>query len=86
MTPLGLGADTFWGKLAGGESGVAPVQLPEHHGIGSPGSVGGEVSDFTESAARKAQLKVLRKMVKVCLLYTSPSPRDQRGSRMPSSA
>ena len=25
-------------------------------------------------------------MCKVCLLYTSPSPRDQRGSRMPSSA
>ena len=25
-------------------------------------------------------------MSKVCLLYTSPSPRDQRGSRMPSSA
>ena len=24
--------------------------------------------------------------VEVCLLYTSPSPRDQRGSRMPSSA
>ena len=24
--------------------------------------------------------------VDVCLLYTSPSPRDQRGSRMPSSA
>ena len=23
---------------------------------------------------------------KACLLYTSPSPRDQRGSRMPSSA
>ena len=22
----------------------------------------------------------------ICLLYTSPSPRDQRGSRMPSSA
>ena len=27
----------------------------------------------------KAQLEI-------CLLYTSPSPRDQRGSRMPSSA
>ena len=26
------------------------------------------------------------KILKVCLLYTSPSPRDQRGSRMPSSA
>ena len=24
--------------------------------------------------------------VNICLLYTSPSPRDQRGSRMPSSA
>ena len=24
--------------------------------------------------------------IKGCLLYTSPSPRDQRGSRMPSSA
>ena len=25
-------------------------------------------------------------MASFCLLYTSPSPRDQRGSRMPSSA
>ena len=25
-------------------------------------------------------------MAEICLLYTSPSPRDQRGSRMPSSA
>ena len=25
-------------------------------------------------------------MTRACLLYTSPSPRDQRGSRMPSSA
>ena len=25
-------------------------------------------------------------LVETCLLYTSPSPRDQRGSRMPSSA
>ena len=24
--------------------------------------------------------------IMICLLYTSPSPRDQRGSRMPSSA
>ena len=27
-----------------------------------------------------------KKRIKPCLLYTSPSPRDQRGSRMPSSA
>ena len=25
-------------------------------------------------------------VITACLLYTSPSPRDQRGSRMPSSA
>ena len=29
---------------------------------------------------------LLKKHHKICLLYTSPSPRDQRGSRMPSSA
>ena len=28
----------------------------------------------------------LIKEIHACLLYTSPSPRDQRGSRMPSSA
>ena len=40
---------------------------------------GGKSHDIVESA-----LKVLENMR--CLLYTSPSPRDQRGSRMPSSA
>ena len=34
---------------------------------------------------RRAKLNYLRN-VTGCLLYTSPSPRDQRGSRMPSSA
>ena len=29
---------------------------------------------------------LLYSKIKNCLLYTSPSPRDQRGSRMPSSA
>ena len=28
----------------------------------------------------------VREKILACLLYTSPSPRDQRGSRMPSSA
>ena len=30
--------------------------------------------------------RVDRRLAQLCLLYTSPSPRDQRGSRMPSSA
>ena len=32
------------------------------------------------------QLRLDAAVEKSCLLYTSPSPRDQRGSRMPSSA
>ena len=34
-------------------------------------------NDWTESTMN---------LLEACLLYTSPSPRDQRGSRMPSSA
>ena len=30
--------------------------------------------------------EVTAELLQLCLLYTSPSPRDQRGSRMPSSA
>ena len=33
-----------------------------------------------------AGLPGLQQSRSLCLLYTSPSPRDQRGSRMPSSA
>ena len=32
------------------------------------------------------RLKVIKSHIKSCLLYTSPSPRDISGSRMPSSA
>ena len=39
----------------------------------------------TERTARAIQRAQLLNS-KNCLLYTSPSPRDQRGSRMPSSA
>ena len=35
---------------------------------------------------KKGDLASRRNAAKTCLLYTSPSPRDQRGSRMPSSA
>ena len=37
-------------------------------------------------AARDALNEIARTLSGACLLYTSPSPRDQRGSRMPSSA
>ena len=38
------------------------------------------------SNARKQLLKLRKEIPKDCLLYTSPSPRDKRQSRMPSSA
>ena len=34
----------------------------------------------------RARDRMVRANLRLCLLYTSPSPRDQRGSRMPSSA
>ena len=37
-------------------------------------------------ATFKKNLAQIDRLNKACLLYTSPSPRDQRGSRMPSSA
>ena len=38
------------------------------------------------SASKAASDMLTRAWGETCLLYTSPSPRDQRGSRMPSSA
>ena len=35
---------------------------------------------------KTAMRLLILEVVYFCLLYTSPSPRDQRGSRMPSSA
>ena len=37
-------------------------------------------------ACAKGGVTSFLEMPNTCLLYTSPSPRDQRGSRMPSSA
>ena len=57
----------------------------------------GEASDFEDQqlnkliefrpdlAAFKSEMQRVHGLL-TCLLYTSPSPRDQRGSRMPSSA
>ena len=41
----------------------------------------------SKDTAKKVDEKVgIDRPVKICLLYTSPSPRDKRQSRMPSSA
>ena len=57
------------------------------------GTTTGEVTlGFNHSASALANLKVRQAIChaidrkKLCLLYTSPSPRDRTRSRMPSSA
>ena len=45
-----------------------------------------EPDEGKKSELLKLHINSLRNHYKSCLLYTSPSPRDQRGSRMPSSA
>ena len=48
-------------------------------------NIGLEV-ESVESLSSENQLFKVAKIVKTCLLYTSPSPRDPNRSRMPSSA
>ena len=54
-------------------------------------AVGRDIRDSSPALASQLMQGLVDGGVKVmdlgiCLLYTSPSPRDQRGSRMPSSA
>ena len=43
-------------------------------------------SSGEETSGVRANVLTPGELLRACLLYTSPSPRDQRGSRMPSSA
>ncbi len=65
ITPIGVGVDSYWSNLSAGRSGLAPAQLPQHAGLPTPDQVVGEASEFTEKLAKKQQLKILRKSVKV---------------------
>ena len=84
------------------EDGVAPVPIQEveqTEPIEAPSARAASVNASTPVETFPPQLApdphVLQQMSRsdfrtrapdTCLLYTSPSPRDQRGSRMPSSA
>ena len=61
---------------------IREVLPPEHRG--QPGYTM-ELEPGVETIATKLKRAGYRTYM-TCLLYTSPSPRDQRGSRMPSSA
>ena len=44
------------------------------------------ISDYHQNYHKPENLKMTSVDLDVCLLYTSPSPRDRTRSRMPSSA
>ena len=59
-----------------------PEVSPEANGTPTPGfSPMGDIQQYLMMQFMRNPLQFM-----ACLLYTSPSPRDQRGSRMPSSA
>ena len=65
-----------------------PLALLNELGDLMPGGVailGRDASLVFANGAFRAAMKTAARAMD-CLLYTSPSPRDQRGSRMPSSA
>ena len=85
---MGLAAD-LWSELATGypenhpqeiEAQVASIRCRFQSGDRQTASAEAELFLLTRPPEDLKQRSLL------CLLYTSPSPRDQRGSRMPSSA
>ena len=52
----------------------------------NPYKLGGTIPDLLPKARFKKIEKMVFSLANICLLYTSPSPRDLSTSRMPSSA
>ena len=77
-----LGASPFWASPKGpGPQGWAQRARPKgpHH----------QDTTFCQDRSFRVYPGILAEkpiLVRICLLYTSPSPRDKRQSRMPSSA
>ena len=63
----------------------------KRHNMADNDAVETKNDDTSSSEQNEPDLHEIKAMlvdiqISLCLLYTSPSPRDQRGSRMPSSA
>ena len=85
-----LRADRVWKSS---DHDVAEVHLDDFHGQDEAISLVGMIdwilvrcSDWTMIPLENIVAAAAGSGTRICLLYTSPSPRDQRGSRMPSSA
>ena len=72
----------FWIVLTA--TGALPFMLATEPQLSITDALFESVSGLTTTGA--TVITQLDDLPRSCLLYTSPSPRDQRGSRMPSSA
>ena len=63
LSPIGIGVEAFQAGLAAGVPGFRPTERLSY--ISSPDCVCGEISEFTDSTARKIYLRPLRKSVKL---------------------
>ena len=66
-----------------------PTTIAFKEGIGvfmQPGALPEDALRDLVTKLKEIDMDEVRAEIEACLLYTSPSPRDQRGSRMPSSA
>ena len=83
ITVIDLGSNTF--RLVIYEQAIYPFpilyQKREFLKLGESINTG-----KLPSIKIKEAIKCLEEYIKICLLYTSPSPRDRQKSRMPSSA
>ena len=71
--------------LLRGDFSNADVQQAVEQVLALPVEI--EANTFNRAGERSVYwLGPDERLLYTCLLYTSPSPRDQRGSRMPSSA
>ena len=79
--------DAFKTLLAGAGLGMAPGIAPAADCASTP-TVARQWRRGVEGQrqADQGDGTYINPIIAGCLLYTSPSPRDQRGSRMPSSA
>ena len=88
LAPNGNNVNEYWSSLVEGKSGISPITYfdSSNHRV----KIAGELRGFNPE--KVLDPKELRKLdpfsiyAIVCLLYTSPSPRDRTRSRMPSSA
>ena len=62
------------------------LECTEHKDSGKPGTSRYISTKNKKNSPDRLELKKFNPILKNCLLYTSPSPRDPKISRMPSSA